>query len=138
MSKSWTNLTLYLAGGSKTFLFSFCFLVQKRGNCYAGFLLPFCHLSVVFLLPIWMTTKSTRKPANKTTYLHILPKMKQKRKVFDLRKSMHLFSFSFWLTLPMIEGGWLHFLDWKLLYFWQSYFLTTLQGLGNPYLYFLT
>ena len=134
MSKSWTNLTLYLTGGSKTFLFSFYFLVKTGGIVMQAF----CHLSVVFLLPIGMTTKRTRKSANKTTYLHIQPKIKQKRKVFDLRKSMHLFLFSFWLTLPMIEGGWLHFLDWKLLYFWPFYFPTTLQGLGNLYLYFLT
>ena len=96
-----------------------------------------CRLSVVFLLPIRMTTESTGMPANKNTYLYILPKIKQKRKVFDLWKSMHLFSFSFWLTLQTIGGGWLLFLDWKLLYFWPSYFLTTLQGLGNQYLYFL-
>ena len=62
-------------------------------------------------LPGMQTTKRTKKPANKTTYLYILPKIKQKRKVFDLRKSMHLFSFSFWLTLQTIGGGWLLFLD---------------------------
>ena len=133
MSKSWTNLTLYLAGGSKTFLFSFCFLIKTEGIVMQAF----CCLSVAFLLPIRMTTESTRMPANKNTYLYILPKIKQKRMVFDLRKSMHLFSFSFWLTLQTIGGGWLLFLDWKLLYFWPSYFLTTLQGLGNQYLYFL-